>query len=649
MATDNTSREAFRRAQEERDRRQRATRSTPSRPNPFLRAVTGEGEPLINGPAILDTVSKRAVPAIKSAAVHSLRGLNPVSVFMEPVEQGIANATGFRRPKASTAPRATPSIVGPSPFEAIQAGSQSGQSPDYYSRILQIEGGMDAKGNFRISPKGAFGPAQLMPGTAPEAARLAGVPYDERKARTDAAYNTRLGKAYYDEQLRTFGDPVLAAAAYNAGPGAVRAALAKGGQMGWLQHLPQETQQYVQNFAGGGPAALGQTPPFQNPFDPSYGNKAIGMIGQAGQIANTPFDINLPSAEPPPFPGAPELPKRDFSKTDELLETLKPTLISEVEQKRISRANLFAGLAKGLASIPEGAGLGTVLGRIGAGMLAGRAAGDAEVQARMDAFDEKMAAWNLTRFNYESGKSQALFADATNEVKLMYEHNLRKFDYELSNFLRDNTVQVMGNYIAVGSKTDAGRQIRMIPISPMIQANTILQQAEVVGQMGGQAQAGASIQAGATNQYMAGMYMNEWALSKSTPAGQGQDGIQSFLASAATQAGQVVSMGPSAVENILGQDNYQNLLEHSGELAMREGFTPGSKEYTERVQKNVQTEIMDMMLQNSPAGAAVRGRMQTYLRSIWQSYAAQRAEERRVQRRTDNRGRTTVTETQDGY
>jgi hypothetical protein len=74
-------------------------------------------------------------------------------------------------------------------------------------------------GEFLTSPKGAIGPAQVMPGTAPYAAKLAGLPFDEHRYRTDAAYNEALGRAYYAEQLRTFGDPAMAAAAYNAGPG----------------------------------------------------------------------------------------------------------------------------------------------------------------------------------------------------------------------------------------------------------------------------------------------------------------------------------------------------------------------------------------------------------------------------------------------
>ena len=114
-----------------------------------------------------------------------------------------------------------------------------------------------------VSPKGAIGIAQVMPGTAPIAAKLAGLPYDERRYRTDAQYNAALGKAYLTEMHRIFGgDMKLAMAAYNAGPGAVQKALARDRQAGGsgsfesvARFLPRETQNYVPsilNRLGGG-------------------------------------------------------------------------------------------------------------------------------------------------------------------------------------------------------------------------------------------------------------------------------------------------------------------------------------------------------------------------------------------------------------
>jgi hypothetical protein len=124
---------------------------------------------------------------------------------------------------------------------------------DTFSRMIGVESRgkqFDRSGRPLTSPAGAIGIAQVMPATAPEAARLAGLPFDDNRYRNDADYNLALGKAYYEKQLADFGDERLAAAAYNAGPGAVRRALQKGGPDGWINHVPRETQNYVRNVFG---------------------------------------------------------------------------------------------------------------------------------------------------------------------------------------------------------------------------------------------------------------------------------------------------------------------------------------------------------------------------------------------------------------
>lgn len=116
-----------------------------------------------------------------------------------------------------------------------------------------------ADGKPLTSKAGAIGIAQVMPGTAPEAAKLAGLEWDENRYRTDPNYNKAIGFAYFQKQLQdNGGDLAKAYAAYNAGPGALQKAvkdaersakLAAGDPnvpvRSWLEFMPKETRDYV--------------------------------------------------------------------------------------------------------------------------------------------------------------------------------------------------------------------------------------------------------------------------------------------------------------------------------------------------------------------------------------------------------------------
>ena len=164
-------------------------------------------------------------------------------------------------------------------------------NPTSFDRAFNIAVGTEsggrqfgADGKPLTSPKGAIGIAQVMPDTAPEAAKLAGLPWDENRYKTDADYNKALGRAYFQKQVQDFGGNVsYAYAAYNAGPGATQKALDRAKKEGgnWLSYLPDETQKYVaknvaQLTAGGGAPkmptqeevqqqVLAQLPPDTNP------------------------------------------------------------------------------------------------------------------------------------------------------------------------------------------------------------------------------------------------------------------------------------------------------------------------------------------------------------------------------------------------
>lgn len=137
---------------------------------------------------------------------------------------------------------------------APEAARRSGLSVDVVLRVMHAE----SRGRPRaVSPKGAMGCMQIMPGTWAYLTRrhaLGGDPFDPRR-------NMIGGALYLAELARQFGFPG-AYSAYNAGPGRYQRHL-RGGVP-----LPAETIAYTAQITGGAPmparsivAADKQTPP----------------------------------------------------------------------------------------------------------------------------------------------------------------------------------------------------------------------------------------------------------------------------------------------------------------------------------------------------------------------------------------------------
>lgn len=134
--------------------------------------------------------------------------------------------------------RAAPSCAGLRVFDEpiARAAARFAISDALIRAIIAVES------NFKvlaISPKGAMGLMQLMPGTWAELRqryRLGSDPFDP-------CDNILAGSAYLRELLDRYGDPGFLAA-YNAGPGRYQAYL------GGRQNLPAETTAYVAKLSG---------------------------------------------------------------------------------------------------------------------------------------------------------------------------------------------------------------------------------------------------------------------------------------------------------------------------------------------------------------------------------------------------------------
>lgn len=127
------------------------------------------------------------------------------------------------------------------------------------------------------SPAGARGLMQLMPATAQATAAKIGAPYDPARLTADPLYNATLGTAYLGAMLDNYGGSyILAAAAYNAGPGRVSQWLVTYGDprrgqvdaVRWIESIPyEETRNYVMRVLESlhvyRARLQGETPPLQ--------------------------------------------------------------------------------------------------------------------------------------------------------------------------------------------------------------------------------------------------------------------------------------------------------------------------------------------------------------------------------------------------
>jgi hypothetical protein len=232
--------------------------------------------PAQTGVAPLGTEDESA-RAYRAAAANRFNAEAPTGVAV-PVSAPVDGQTrpmarpeglGMESPTARPMPRPERTGVAPAPEAQTDMNDPSGF---FRTKILPQESGgrqFDADGNPLTSPKGAVGIAQVMEGTGPEAAKLAGLPWDRDRWLTDSDYNATIGEAYFMDQYRKFGSLDKAAAAYNAGPGALRRAMEKAEASGgsYIDYLPEETRNYVASttgFSGSGEAPTGGLKPYED-------------------------------------------------------------------------------------------------------------------------------------------------------------------------------------------------------------------------------------------------------------------------------------------------------------------------------------------------------------------------------------------------
>ena len=145
----------------------------------------------------------------------------------------------------------------PSPWSSLIAGSSkaAGVDPSLVRAVMRRESGF--RSDVR-SAAGAVGLLQIVPATAARIGSLLSVPPGFEGQMADPAVNVPLGVSYLALLLERFRDPLVAVAAYNAGPGAISRWCADRKDLpldAWVESIPfRETRHYVRavvaNWAG---------------------------------------------------------------------------------------------------------------------------------------------------------------------------------------------------------------------------------------------------------------------------------------------------------------------------------------------------------------------------------------------------------------
>lgn len=261
-----------------------------------------------------------------------------------------------------------------------------------------------------VSPKGAYGAMQLMPGAVMDYARAHGLPTDPQTIETlrrDPAKNREIGAWYLQQVQGQFGGELVPAlAAYNAGPGRVKRVLAGFGgkyspeiEADFIAQLPAETRDYIAKIRGrlGNDAPSTEAPRMPQPeidVDQSLANMSQ-MSQRVGQMR--------------PGAGVSALPDRPQQQPAQGLSALNPylqiaqQLMPQRENVPWADALVSAGAAMMQSRSPD------FLGGLGAGVAAGnQTLAQGRNQGRQDTLDRFNLGMKLAQFDQKDGGEYAM-------------------------------------------------------------------------------------------------------------------------------------------------------------------------------------------------------------------------------------------------
>lgn len=166
----------------------------------------------------------RLLPLACVVALGALPGLACAAPAQEGKRPGTTTHDAMR-PGGTIDLRWMPATVTRWSPQMTAAAARHGLDPELLAIMTFIEskGNPDAEG-----PSGALGLLQIMPATGAKIAATRKISDFSPEKLKDPDYNLDFGAWYLARQVEAFGDVVLAATAYNCGPGTVRRHLTKG-------------------------------------------------------------------------------------------------------------------------------------------------------------------------------------------------------------------------------------------------------------------------------------------------------------------------------------------------------------------------------------------------------------------------------------
>lgn len=225
------------------------------------------------------------------------------------------------------------------------------------NRVEQKESGgrqFNEQGGTLTSSAGAQGVMQIMPGTGPDAARMAGLPWDPDRMANDAQYNKALGAAYLNHLSERYDDdPVLASAAYNWGMGNVDKHIQRNGDprkgeishSDWVEAIgSSEAKDYAKTV---GMPLLGQgggapPQPQQGRVPPQQGQLLAQMGGRRRQQPQGSGYERQPSAVEQMMQQLPP-------QVQQMVSVMEPdkalAFLSDIQKQQMAPANLSTGMS----------------------------------------------------------------------------------------------------------------------------------------------------------------------------------------------------------------------------------------------------------------------------------------------------------------